>query len=298
MKKRKALTVYQRSISKWGWLFLGPIVIAFVIGFLWPFIHGLYLSFCEFRLVSEARFTGFENYGRAFSDAGFLHSFIFTAIFTLVSMILINVLSFIVAYYLAMEIKGTRIFRTVFFMPNLIGGIVLGYLWSMIFDGFLSMYETSVLMDSRFGFWGLIIMLCWQQTGYMMIIYIAGFKTIDGSMLEAAKIDGADERKSLFMVIIPNMIPAVSICLFLSLSNGFKLFDQNLALTAGMPITANAAGTAIKSTEMMALNIYNTFYGQSSFGHGVAQAKAVIFFVLVAALGIIQLKLTNRRERA
>ncbi len=296
MKNKKDLTIYQKSIRKWGWLFLGPIMIAFAIGFLWPFIHGLYLAFCDFRLVSEAKFTGLANFGKALSDEGFLHSFVFSAIFTVVSMILINVLSFAVAYYLAKEIKGTKIFRTVFFMPNLIGGIVLGYLWSMIFDGFLSMFETSVLMDSKFGFWGMIIMVCWQQIGYMMIIYIAGFKTIDESMLEAANIDGANGRQTLFKVMIPNMLPAISICLFLSIANGFKLFDQNLALTAGMPITTAADGTMIKGTEMMALNIYNTFYGQSSFGHGVAQAKAVIFFVIVAAIGIIQLMVTGRRK--
>ena len=296
MKNNRGLTIYQKSIRKWGWLFLGPIIIAFAIGFLWPFIHGLYLAFCDFRLVSEAKFTGLANFGKALSDEGFLHSFVFSAIFTVVSMILINVLSFAVAYYLAKEIRGTKIFRTVFFMPNLIGGIVLGYLWSMIFDGFLSMFETSVLMDSKFGFWGLIIMVCWQQIGYMMIIYIAGFKTVDGSMLEAADIDGANGRQKLFKVMIPNMLPAISICLFLSIANGFKLFDQNLALTAGMPITTAADGTMIKGTEMMALNIYNTFYGQSSFGHGVAQAKAVIFFVIVAAIGILQLVITGRRE--
>ena len=296
MKNKKDLTIYQKSIRKWGWLFLGPIMIAFAIGFLWPFIHGLYLAFCDFRLVSEAKFTGLDNFGKALSDEGFLHSFVFSAIFTVVSMILINVLSFAVAYYLAKEIKGTKIFRTVFFMPNLIGGIVLGYLWSMIFDGFLSMFETSVLMDSKFGFWGMIIMVCWQQIGYMMIIYIAGFKTIDESMLEAANIDGANGRQTLFKVMIPNMLPAISICLFLSIANGFKLFDPNLALTAGMPITTAADGTMIKGTEMMALNIYNTFYGQSSFGHGVAQAKAVIFFVIVAAIGIIQLMVTGRRK--
>ncbi len=296
MKNKKDLTIYQKSIRKWGWLFLGPIMIAFAIGFLWPFIHGLYLAFCDFRLVSEAKFTGLANFGKALSDEGFLHSFVFSAIFTVVSMILINVLSFAVAYYLAKEIKGTKVFRTVFFMPNLIGGIVLGYLWSMIFDGFLSMFETSVLMDSKFGFWGMIIMVCWQQIGYMMIIYIAGFKTIDESMLEAANIDGANGRQTLFKVMIPNMLPAISICLFLSIANGFKLFDQNLALTAGMPITTAADGTMIKGTEMMALNIYNTFYGQSSFGHGVAQAKAVIFFVIVAAIGIIQLMVTGRRK--
>ena len=296
MKKDNGLTIYQKSVKKWGWLFLGPVMLAFAVGFLWPFLKGLYLSFCDFRLISEAKLSGFDNYVKAFSDESFMHSFLFTALFTVVSMTVINLLAFTVAYFLAKEIRGMKIFRTVFFMPNLIGGIVLGYIWSTIFDGFLSMYETSVLMESKYGFWGLIIMLCWQQVGYMMIIYIAGFKNIDPAVLEAAQIDGANGRQTLLKIMIPNMITTISICLFLALTNGFKLFDQNLALTAGLPILMNADGTSIKTTEMMALNIFNTFYGQSSFGHGVAQAKAVIFFVLVSAIGIIQLKFTDRKK--
>lgn len=296
MKKDNGLTIYQKSVKKWGWLFLGPVMLAFAVGFLWPFLKGLYLSFCDFRLISEAKLSGFDNYVKAFSDESFMHSFLFTALFTVVSMTVINLLAFTVAYFLAKEIRGMKIFRTVFFMPNLIGGIVLGYIWSTIFDGFLSMYETSVLMESKYGFWGLIIMLCWQQVGYMMIIYIAGFKNIDPAVLEAAQIDGANGRQTLLKIMIPNMITTISICLFLALTNGFKLFDQNLALTAGLPISMNADGTSIKTTEMMALNIFNTFYGQSSFGHGVAQAKAVIFFVLVSAIGIVQLKFTDRQK--
>ncbi|MBR5178992.1 MAG: sugar ABC transporter permease [Lachnospiraceae bacterium] len=296
MKKDNELTIYQKSVKKWGWLFLGPVMLAFAVGFLWPFLKGLYLSFCDFRLISEAKLSGFDNYVKAFSDESFMHSFLFTALFTVVSMTVINLLAFTVAYFLAKEIRGMKIFRTVFFMPNLIGGIVLGYIWSTIFDGFLSMYETSVLMESKYGFWGLIIMLCWQQVGYMMIIYIAGFKNIDPAVLEAAQIDGANGRQTLLKIMIPNMITTISICLFLALTNGFKLFDQNLALTAGLPISMNADGTSIKTTEMMALNIFNTFYGQSSFGHGVAQAKAVIFFVLVSAIGILQLKFTDRKK--
>ncbi len=296
MKKDNGLTIYQKSVKKWGWLFLGPVMLAFAVGFLWPFLKGLYLSFCDFRLISDAKLSGFDNYVKAFSDESFMHSFLFTALFTVVSMTVINLLAFTVAYFLAKEIRGMKIFRTVFFMPNLIGGIVLGYIWSTIFDGFLSMYETSVLMESKYGFWGLIIMLCWQQVGYMMIIYIAGFKNIDPAVLEAAQIDGANGRQTLLKIMIPNMITTISICLFLALTNGFKLFDQNLALTAGLPISMNADGTSIKTTEMMALNIFNTFYGQSSFGHGVAQAKAVIFFVLVSAIGIIQLKFTDRKK--
>ena len=296
MKKDNGLTIYQKSVKKWGWLFLGPVMLAFAVGFLWPFLKGLYLSFCDFRLISEAKLSGFDNYVKAFSDESFMHSFLFTALFTVVSMTVINLLAFTVAYFLAKEIRGMKIFRTVFFMPNLIGGIVLGYIWSTIFDGFLSMYETSVLMESKYGFWGLIIMLCWQQVGYMMIIYIAGFKNIDPAVLEAAQIDGANDRQTLLKIMIPNMITTISICLFLALTNGFKLFDQNLALTAGLPISMNTDGTSIKTTEMMALNIFNTFYGQSSFGHGVAQAKAVIFFVLVSVIGIVQLKFTDRKK--
>lgn len=296
MKKDNGLTIYQKSVKKWGWLFLGPIMLAFAVGFLWPFLKGLYLSFCDFRLISEAKLSGFDNYVKAFFDESFMHSFLFTALFTVVSMTVINLLAFTVAYFLAKEIRGMKIFRTVFFMPNLIGGIVLGYIWSTIFDGFLSMYETSVLMESKYGFWGLIIMLCWQQVGYMMIIYIAGFKNIDPAVLEAAQIDGANGRQTLLKIMIPNMITTISICLFLALTNGFKLFDQNLALTAGLPISMNADGTSIKTTEMMALNIFNTFYSQSSFGHGVAQAKAVIFFVLVSVIGILQLKFTDRKK--
>ena len=296
MKKDNGLTIYQKSVKKWGWLFLGPVMLAFAVGFLWPFLKGLYLSFCDFRLISEAKLSGFDNYVKAFSDESFMHSFLFTALFTVVSMTVINLLAFTVAYFLAKEIRGMKIFRTVFFMPNLIGGIVLGYIWSTIFDGFLSMYETSVLMESKYGFWGLIIMLCWQQVGYMMIIYIAGFKNIDPAVLEAAQIDGANVSQTLLKIMIPNMITTISICLFLALTNGFKLFDQNLALTAGLPISMNTDGTSIKTTEMMALNIFNTFYGQSSFGHGVAQAKAVIFFVLVSVIGIVQLKFTDRKK--
>ena len=201
-----------------------------------------------------------------------------------------------VAYALTQGIKGSNLFRTVFFMPNLIGGIVLGYIWSMIFDGILSKWDTSILLESKWGFWGLIILLCWQQIGYMMIIYIAGLQSVSEDMLEAARIDGASQGQTLFNVIIPNVMPSITICTFLSLTNGFKLFDQNLALTAGQPYIIQEGGTVIKTTEMLALNIYNTFYGQSASAQGVAQAKAVVFFILVAGLGLMQLAFTRKRE--
>lgn len=294
--RRRSQNVLQRPMVRWSWFFLLPMVSAFAIGFVWPFLQGTYLSFCDFRLISDAKWVGLKNYISVFQDTNFMRSFGYTAVFAVVSLAIINVLAFMVAYVLTLEIKGSNIFRTVFFMPNLIGGIVLGYIWSMVFDGILSQFDTSILQESTWGFWGLIILLCWQQIGYMMIIYIAGLQSVPGDMLEAAKIDGASGAQTLFRVIIPNVMPSITICTFLSLTNGFKLFDQNLALTGGQPFIIQPDGSAIKTTEMLALNIYSTFYGQGASAPGYAQAKAVIFFILVAALGLLQLSFTRKRE--
>lgn len=297
MKKKSGIAYFFRTpIRRWSWLFMGPILAAFIIGFVWPFIQGIYLSFCEFRLTSDAKFNGFVNYIEAIKDSSFMHAFGYTALFAIVSLLLINILAFAVAYALTQGIKGSNLFRTVFFMPNLIGGIVLGYIWSMIFDGILSHFGTSILQNSTWGFWGLIILMCWQQIGYMMIIYIAGLQAVPEDMIEAAKIDGAGKWQTLWKVTIPNVMPSITICTFLSLTNGFKLFDQNLALTAGQPFIIQPDGSTIKTTEMLALNIYNTFYGNASISHGTAQAKAVLFFILVAALGLLQLAYTRKRE--
>ena len=297
MNKRSPLQEFWKNpLRRWAWLFLGPVTAAFVIGFVWPFIQGIYLSFCKFKLIRNAQFIGFGNYVTAFKDASFMHSFWYTALFAIVSLLFINILGFAAAYALTQGIKGSNLFRTVFFMPNLIGGIVLGYIWSMIFDGILSRYGTSILMETRFGFWGLIILMCWQQIGYMMIIYIAGLQAVPDDMIEAARIDGATKWQTLWHITIPNVMPSITICTFLSLTNGFKLFDQNLALTGGQPFIIQPDGTNIKTTEMLALNIYNTFYSSNSASKGVAQSKAVIFFILVATLGLIQLAYTRKRE--
>ena len=286
----------ERTTRRWWPLFLGPVTAAFIIGFVWPFIQGIYLSFCKFKTTSDAQFIGLGNYVNAFQDASFRHAFWFTALFAIVSLVIINVLAFLIAYLLTQGIRGSNLFRTVFFAPNLIGGIVLGYIWSMIFDGILSRFGTSILLNTRLGFWGLIILVCWQQIGYMMIIYIAGLQNVPGDMLEAAKIVGASKLQTLFKVTIPNVMPSITICMFLSLTNGFKLFDQNLALTAGQPIAIQAGGVSVKTTEMLALNIYNTFYNSNAAAQGTAQAKAVVFFVLVAALGLMQLAFTRSKE--
>ena len=301
MKKRKdssAVTsvLISRPIRRWFPAFLAPMVAAFAIGFVWPFLQGIYLSFCKFRTTSDAEFIGLGNYLNALQDETFLHSFWYTALYAIVSLVLINVLAFTVAYALTQKIKGANLFRTVFFMPNLIGGIVLGYIWSMIFDGILGRYGTSIILNSTWGFWGLIVLMCWQQIGYMMIIYIAGLQAVPEDMMEAARIDGANRWQTLFHVTIPNVMPSITICMFLSLTNGFKLFDQNLALTGGQPYIINPDGSSVHTTEMLALNIYNTFYGQGSTSRGTAQAKAVLFFILVAGLGLLQLTSTRKKE--
>ena len=284
----------RRPVQRLYIVFLAPTFAAFCLGFLYPFVKGIFLSFCRFKTTSKWTWVGFDNYVSAFNDPSFLHAFWYTAIFAVTSLILINVLSFAVAYALTRGIRGTNIFRTVFFMPNLIGGIVLGYIWAMIFDGVLSRYGTSILLKSQYGYWGLQILMAWQQIGYMMIIYIAGLQAVPEDILEAARIDGANAWQTLWKVTIPNVMPSITICTFLTLTNSFKLFDQNLALTAGRPFIQNA-GETVKTTEMLALNIYSSFYA-STTNRGVGQAKAVVFFVLVAAISILQLSSSRKKE--
>ncbi|MBE6824539.1 MAG: sugar ABC transporter permease [Ruminococcaceae bacterium] len=275
-----------RTLRKYFPLFLMPTFIAFLIGFVVPFALGLYLSFCKFTTVSDAIPIGIRNYTQIFSDATFIHSLWYTALFTIAAVVSINVIAFTIALLLTRQIRGTNIFRTVFFMPNLIGGIVLGYIWQLIFNGILLYFDRTLTYSATYGFFGLLILLNWQQIGYMMIIYIAGIGNIPPDVIEAAKIDGATNRQILFRVTIPMVMPSVTISVFLTLTNSFKLFDQNLALTAGEPSS---------KSEMLALNIFNTFYGRTG-AEGIGQAKAVIFFLIVAVIALLQLYLTRRKE--
>lgn len=268
-------------------IFVLPTLIAFLIAFAIPFCMGLFLSFTEFRTVSDAQFVGFQNYIRAFrDDTGFLNALWFTVKFSVISVITINLAAFFLALILTKSVPGTKLFRTVFFMPNLIGGIVLGYIWQVIINGVLYNFGYSITSNPDFGFWGLVILMNWQMIGYMMIIYIAGIQNVPGDILEAAKVDGANGFVTLTKIIIPSVMPSVTICLFLTITNSFKLFDQNLALTAGAP--ANR-------TQMLALNIYDTFYSRNGY-EGVGQAKAVIFFIIVAIIALSQLYFTRRKE--
>ena len=278
-----------KATKKWWPIFVLPTFLAFVIGFIIPFCEGLYLSFCKFTTINKASWVGISNYIKVFQDAQFFTSLSFTAVFTVVATVLINVLAFAVALALTNNIKGTNVFRTVYFMPNLIGGIVLGYIWNILINCLLSLLGKPLLaLNTAAGFWGMIVLMCWQQIGYMMIIYIAGLQSIPSDYIEAARIDGATSLQILFKVKIPNVMPSITICMFLTLTNSFKLFDQNLALTGGDPNHA---------TEMLALNIYNNFYARSGAAwKGIGQAKAVVFCIMVIAISLIQLRATRSKE--
>jgi len=277
----------EKTLKRYALIFTLPTVTAFAFAFIIPFLQGIYLSFCKFTTVENAVWMGLNNYKTAFSQGqGFTKALGFTAAFTVVSVLTINLLAFTIAVLLTRKMKGTNLFRTVFFMPNLIGGIVLGYTWQQMINAVLYKYGTTIVSNAKFGFWGLVILMNWQMVGYMMIIYIAGLQNIPTDLIEAANIDGATPWQTLIRVKIPLVMSSITICMFLTLSNSFKLFDQNKALTDGAPM---------KKTQMLALNIYETFYGRTSY-EGVGQAKAVVFFIIVAAIALLQLSITRSKE--
>lgn len=274
------------ALKKYFPVFVLPTLAAFAIAFAVPFVLGLFLSFTEFTTVTDAQWVGFENYLRAFSNDDFKNALWFTVRFTIVSVITVNVLAFTLATFLTKGLKGTNLFRTAFFMPNLVGGIVLGYIWQLIINGVLRTAGVTITYDPKYGFWGLVILTNWQLIGYMMIIYIAGIQNIPADLQDASKVDGANRWQTLRHVTLPLVMPSVTICLFLTITNSFKLFDQNLALTAGAPS---------KQTAMLALDIYNTFYSRIGW-EGVGQAKAVVFFLIAALISFTQLAITRKKE--
>ncbi len=276
-----------RHLGRWFPVFVGPTLTAFAVAFLVPFGMGVWLSFNRFTTIDNARFVGLENYIRAFSgDNDFLSALRFTILFTIVSVALVNLLAFVLALALTRRMRGQSLLRGVFFMPNLIGGIVLGYVFSLLVNGLLGFFGVDITHSASYGFWGLVALNLWQMSGYMMVVYIAGLQNIPTALIEAAAMDGASWWTTLRRVKIPMVMPSVTICTFLTLTNSFKLFDQNLALTAGAPD---------RRTQMLALDIYNTFYGRVGW-QGVGQAKAVLFFLLVAVIAGTQLVITRRQE--
>lgn len=273
-------------LKKYFPVFVMPTLIAFIIAFVVPFLMGLVLSFTEFTTVLDAQWAGIQNYVKAFANDDYNNALWFTVKFSVVSVVTVNVIAFFLASLLTKGLKGTNAFRTVFFMPNLIGGIVLGYIWQLILNGVLHFFGVTITYDPKYGFWGLVLLMNWQLIGYMMVVYIAGMQNIPGDLQDAAKVDGAGGWQTLKNVTIPLVMPSITICMFLTITNSFKLFDQNLALTAGAPS---------KKTAMLALDIYNTFYGRAG-SEGVGQAKAVIFFIIVAAIAFLQLNFTRKKE--
>ena len=277
----------QKMLKKYFPVFVLPTLIAFAIAFVVPFVMGVSLSFAKFTVITKLNWVGFDNYIKLFTiNDDFTNALWFTVKFTIVSVITVNILAFALAKLLTRGIKGTNLFRTVFFMPNLIGGIVLGYIWQILINGILMKFGVTLTFDAKYGFWGLVILMNWQMIGYMMVIYIAGLQNIPDDLLEAAAIDGASPWQMLRKVTLPLVMPSITICTFLTLSNSFKLFDQNLALTGGAPM---------RQTTMLALDIYDTFYGRTGF-QGVGQAKAVIFLLIVGLIAYVQLRVSRSRE--
>lgn len=280
----------QKTLKKYFLVFVLPTLAAFAVSFAVPFIVGVYLSFTEFKVVGESDWVGLSNYIRIFTtDKTFMNSLWLTIRFTVVSVITVNIIAFAIALLLTKGLKGTNLFRTVFFMPNLIGGIVLGHIWSLIINGVLGYFGVDITYNPDYGFWGLVVLMNWQFIGYMMIIYIAGIQNIPDNLSEAAAIDGASPLQTLVHVTVPMVMPSVTICTFLTLTNSFKLFDQNLALNGKSP-----------ETSLLALDIYKTFYDHTGLKlaqwHGMGQAKAVVFFLLVAIIAFIQLRATRQKE--
>ena len=282
----------QKTLKKYWPVFVLPTLIAFAIAFILPFVIGLYLSFCDFTTITNATFIGFENYKTAFAAGqNFLYSFSFTALFTVISIVTVNVIAFVLAYFLTKKLKGTNFFRTVFFMPNLIGGLILGFIWQFMFNSVFtgigqklgsSILSTSMLQEPSTAVLAMLIVSTWQYAGYIMVIYVSALENVPNDLIEAAHIDGANGIQTFKHITIPMVRQGITICLFLTLANSFKMFDLNFSLSPA------------KATEMMALNIYKEAFVVNNLGIG--QAKAVIFFILVTTISLTQVYFNKKKE--
>lgn len=286
MKKSKVKNLF-------FWLFLSPILLAFLFVIVLPLFYGIYYSFTNWNGIGTPVFKGFSNYARILTDVDFRNSIFFTVKFVIASVIIINTVGLALALLVTQEIKGKTLFRTIFFMPNLIGGLILGFIWQFVFlEGFNAIGEAigfealkGWLSTTNTGFWGLVILTTWQMAGYIMIIYIAHLEGVPQELIEAAKIDGANPFQVLWNIIFPLVAPAFTVSIFLTVSNSFKLYDQNLSLTGGAPF---------KSTQMIAMNIYNTAFSDNKMAY--AQSKAILFFIVVASISLIQVYYNKKKE--
>jgi raffinose/stachyose/melibiose transport system permease protein len=277
-------------------LFVGPVLLAFTLVVLIPFFTGIYYAFTDWNgITGSVKWVGLDNFKYIFTeDKQFQQSFILTTKYTVFAIILTNIIGFGLALLVAQKLKSRNILRTVFFMPNLIGGLILGFIWQFIFvKGFasigqltgISLFELAWLGDANTAFWGIVIVSVWQGAGYIMIIYIAALQNVPQELIEAARIDGANRFQILRHITMPLVAPAVTICLFLTTASSFKVFDANLSLTGGGPF---------KSTEMLALNIYTEAFVNNRYGIG--EAKALIFFIVVAAITVLQVAISKKKE--
>jgi len=280
-----------RSLSYW--LFLAPVLLSLSLVVIIPLVVGIYYSFTNWNGIETGGFVGLKNYLDLFKDEEFGHALWFTVRFSVVSIILINVIGLSLALVVTSKIKTSKFLRTIFFMPNLIGGLILGFIWQFIFIKVFSGLGSVLgiasfegwLSTTNTGFWGLVILMSWQMAGYIMVIYIAYLEGVPQELLEAAEIDGASAIQRFTHITFPLVAPAFTVSLFLTLSNTFKLYDQNLSLTAGGPFN---------STQMVAMQIFKTAFGQNLMGY--AQAKAVIFFIIVAIISLTQVYFNKKRE--
>lgn len=277
----------------WYWLFLAPTLIALALVVILPLIFGVYYSFTNWNGIDNLKFIGLENYMNLFKDKEFLDSLWFTIKFTVVSVFLINFFGLSLALIVTQKMKTSNLLRTIFFMPNLIGGLILGFIWQFIFIKVFSGVGDLLGIDAlkgwlstpETGFWALAILMSWQMSGYIMVIYISYLESVPKELLEAAEIDGANSFQRFIHVTFPLVAPAFTVSLFLTLSNSFKLYDQNLSLTGGGPF---------HSTQMVAMEIYKTAFTENAMAY--AQSKAVIFFIIVAAISLTQVYINKRRE--
>ncbi|MDO3412125.1 sugar ABC transporter permease [Saccharibacillus sp. CPCC 101409] len=290
MSRRKLSRLTQQLV------FTGPTTILFALVVLIPFLLGIYYSMTNWNGVSRhLEFVGLSNYAHVLTaDPEFRNAFWFTVRFTIVAVLVTNLLGFFLAYFLTKPLKSKNVLRTVFFMPNMIGGLLLGFIWQFIFvRGFaaigqatgISFFKLPWLGNEPTAFWGIVIVFVWQYAGYLMVIYIASLGNVSKDVIESAQIDGATHGQILWKIIVPLVMPAVTVCLFLAISWSFKMFDLNLALTGGGPFNA---------TRSVALDIYREAFTNSRLGLGTA--KAVIFFVIVAIITAIQVRATKSRE--
>jgi raffinose/stachyose/melibiose transport system permease protein len=284
-----------------NFIFLFPLLFAFFVTVIIPLILGIGYSFTDWDGLRINNVVGLGNYIRAFKSPDFLYSTCLTALFVIVNMVVVNVVAFMLALLCSTKLKGVGFFRASYFLPNLIGGIVLGYIWKFAFSqvlvsitGKLFNYPNSILSDTKLAFMAVIVVYVWQYAGYIMLIYITGLNTVPREVIEASAIDGANAIDTLFRIKIPMIASTITICSFLTLTNAFKMFDVNLALTKGNGSVEFMGSNLTNGTEMLALNIYTTAINRNDYSLG--QAKAVIFFIILAAVSILQVKITSRNE--